>query len=129
MHPKFDKDSLVTFGKHFDFINGGTKGNEIEIGNYTRVSLKPLELGSSEGLSTSGDFTVSRNVLVNFKNKEAYEHPGEYLLPYFDGSEISFDPPAPLSTIELVHYTNDKKHAGYIRPVIKSLDYKAYIRT
>lgn len=52
---------------------------------------------------------------------------GQSFLPYFDPVEVTFDKPAPISMIELIHYTNDERYAGFIRPFIKSIDYKNVI--
>jgi len=34
-----------------------------------------------------------------------------------------------LSGLTFVHYTNDENYAGYIKPVISSLDYRKYFNT
>lgn len=49
---------------------------------------------------------------------------GQSFGPFFDGSDIEFDSVAPISGIGLIHYTNDKDYAGYIRPTISSLNYQ-----
>jgi hypothetical protein len=99
------------------------KGEDIEIKNRNRVSFEPFD----PVLKWPGSKKTSRNVSINFKNNETYVEAGAYLLPYFDGSEVTFDLPAPLSTIELAHIAIGQNHAGYILPIIKSLNYKTFI--
>lgn len=52
---------------------------------------------------------------------------GQSFIPYFDATEVGFNSAAPISSIALIHYTNDAKYAGFIRPSIRSLNYKKFI--
>lgn len=73
------------------------------------------------------NFTVSRDVIVRFQKSDERTDAGQSFVPFFDPIEATFDPPAPLSMIELIHYTNDAKYSGFIRPLIKSLDYRKFL--
>lgn len=70
---------------------------------------------------------VSKNVKFAFVKSDEETDAGQSFLPYFDPSDVTFDQPAPLSMIEFAHYTNNEDYAGYIRPIIKSLDYRKFI--
>lgn len=65
------------------------------------------------------------NFNLKFKTSGEATDAGQSFLPYFDSTGISFDPPAPLSSIGLSHVTNDNEYAGFVKPTIKSLDYAA----
>ena len=45
------------------------------------------------------------------------------MVPYFDSTDITFDMKTPLGGIGFLHHTNNDRYAGYIRPVILSLNY------
>lgn len=47
-----------------------------------------------------------------------------FMKPFFDGSDIVFEPSVPLSGGGLLHYTNDSNYAGLIAPFLKTLKYR-----
>jgi len=81
------------------------------------------------GLSSGRKFTIGRNRRVEFGISNEDEDAGQSFVPYFDGNEVTFDIKSPLSGITLIHYTNDVNYAGFIRPVIRSLDYRKLFST
>lgn len=50
------------------------------------------------------------------------QHP--FMRPFFDGTDVHFEPKVPLSGGGLMHYTNDDNHAGLIIPFLKTMKYK-----
>jgi len=118
--------SLSIIGRELLDFNKGTLGKEI---------TKPTDKTDSffnaydkiPGLSTTNTlYTVRRNARVTFSLSNEKADAGQSFVPYFDGNEVSFNIKAPLSGLTFVHYTNDENHAGYIKPVISSLDYRKY---
>jgi hypothetical protein len=47
-------------------------------------------------------------------------------VPYLDGTEATFEIASPLSNIKFIHFTNDDEHAGFIKPIIQSMDYRKH---
>ncbi|CRL00495.1 CLUMA_CG013756, isoform A [Clunio marinus] len=63
---------------------------------------------------------------TQFFSKEARGPKGQhpFMRPFFDGSDISFEPKVPLSGAGLMHYTNDDNFAGLFAPFLKTMKYK-----
>jgi len=75
-------------------------------------------------------FTIERTTkgepvsTVNFVASE--DEGGQATVPYFDGSSVELDMPIPLSGIGFIHYRNSG-HSGFIRPILKTFNYKHLI--
>jgi hypothetical protein len=112
--------------KLVDFNRGilGSEENVNSVGNY-RYDASDL----IPGLSSGKRFTIGKNRRVSFGISNEDEDAGQSFVPYFDGNEVTFDIKSPLTGISLIHYTNDPKYAGFIRPVIRSLDYRKLFST
>ena len=50
---------------------------------------------------------------------------GQSMVPYFDSTDIAFDVRSPLGGIGFFHHSSSSDYAGYIRPIIYSLDYRS----
>jgi hypothetical protein len=129
---KFDRDNgirLKVFVRTIENFKDGKLGIIEYDSNNNEGSLhRKKVVGTKVGLkSNDNQFKVSKNVRILFVRSDEEADAGQSFLPYFDPSYVTFDQPAPLSMIELVHYTNNDDYAGYIRPVIKSLDYRKFI--
>lgn len=74
--------------------------------------------------TNTGRFIVSHDGAVEFQMTSEESDAGQNFAPFFDGSDVGFDSVAPISSVGLIHYTNDKDYAGYIRPTISSLNYR-----
>lgn len=69
---------------------------------------------------------ITENVAVDF-TLSGEDDFGQSCVPYFDGSDVMFGVKVPLSDVTFVHYTNDDDYGGYIRPVLKSIDYNYFV--
>lgn len=105
--------------------------NEVET-DYTRLSA-----GKHGYLSENSDnFIVSgeeSKVFIQlrkfpkqqfFSKENGPKAQSPFMKPFFDGSDIVFEPSVPLSGGGLLHYTNDSNHAGLIAPFLKTMKYK-----
>jgi len=110
------------------YFNRGILGEEYI--KQSHDAAKTFDMfGKIEGLSSSTNFTVRNITKIKFStSSEGYDN-GQSFVPYFDGNAVTMDIKAPLSGIGLIQYTNDWTFAGYIRPVLKSLDYRKYFST
>lgn len=120
--------SWSIYGRKIVDFNKGVMGNEDEIqsasssGSLNAENLIP-------GLSSGKKFSTRNNIKVIFGISNEDNDAGQSFVPYFDGTNITFDISAPLSGISLIHYTNDVNYAGYIRPVLRSLNYRKLFKT
>jgi hypothetical protein len=123
-----DRLKMEAYGDSIDFIRGVLYGNEYHSGEEgANFNHNP---GSYEGISssTNNKFIVTRNHRINFRHETSSEYSGYgKVTPFFDTSEVKFDQPAPITSIQLIHYTNDVNYAGYIRPIIKSFNYTGIV--
>lgn len=71
-------------------------------------------------------FMDKTNVNIKFKDSDLVTDAAQSFVPYFDDAEISFAPPAPISSIGFRYLTNDYSYAGFVKLTINSLDYKAF---
>lgn len=118
------------YGKTLLSFENGTLGSDWFYHRQLPTPYKRLGIGKKVGIKPqNSNFVVSKNVWIVFRKSDEETDAGQSFVPYFDPTEATFDPPAPLSTIELVHYTNDPNYAGYVRPMIKSIDYRKFIGT
>ena len=118
--------SLKLFGRSLNFTAGTL--SEIESEAVDQANRSELNYGGRPDIRL-GNFQLTQKTNYNFKFKmsdETYDA-GQSFVPYFDATAITFDPPAPISSIGLSHFTNDDEYAGLVRPTIKSLDYQAFI--
>lgn len=101
--------------------------------NYERLEARNRKLsylkGDSDNFKVSAEETRLYMTLRNFETKISSkvngpkaQHP--FMKPFFDGSNICFEPKVPFSGIRLMHYTNDDNHAGLIMPYLKTMKYK-----
>jgi hypothetical protein len=60
---------------------------------------------------------------IDFNYSTEETDAGQTFVPFFDGDDVTFTHPAPISGMGLIHYTNDPKYAGYIWPIIETMDY------
>lgn len=74
--------------------------------------------------TNTGRIVVSHDGAVKFQMTSEESDAGQNFAPFFDGSDVGFDSVAPISGVGLIHYTNGKDYAGYIRPTISSLNYR-----
>lgn len=80
------------------------------------------------GLDESSDkFKINKKLLIEFGLSNEEADAGQSFVPYFDGSDITFDVKSPLSGLGLFHYTRHSDYAGYIRPTLQSLNYENFI--
>lgn len=113
-----------------------TKHNELFL-NAIETNCERLEAGNkkisylkedNDNFKVSGEETRLYVTLKNFskiwstENGPKAQHP--FMKPFFDGSDIHFEPKVPLSGIGLMHYTNDDNYAGLIVPYLKTMKYK-----
>lgn len=73
-------------------------------------------------------FKVTKKGAVRFRRSDARTDAAQTMVPFFDGSDIVFDKPAPISSIGLFHYTNHITRAGFVTPLIRSLNYKKLMK-
>lgn len=66
-----------------------------------------------------------RTVEFGISNEKA--DAGQSYVPYFDGSSVTLDVKGPLKGLGFVHYTNNQNYSGYIKPFVKTLDYKDFV--
>lgn len=100
-----------------------TNYEKFEPGNRKLSYLKE----ESDNFKVSGEESRVYVTLRNFsiwskENGPKAQHP--FMKPFFDGSDIHFEPKVPLSGIGLMHYTNDDNHAGLIVPYLKTMKYQ-----
>lgn len=114
----------------------GTKHTELLLNaietNYERLDAGNRKLSylkeDSDNFKVSGEETRVYVTLRHFskifskENGPKAQHP--FMKPFFDGSDIHFEPKVPLSGIGLMHYTNDDSHAGLIVPYLKTMKYR-----
>lgn len=67
------------------------------------------------------------NTVIKFGVSNQEADIGQTFVPFFDGVDVTFDFVSPLSGLGLLHYTNDDKYAGYIRPYLRSFNYNHYL--
>jgi hypothetical protein len=118
--------SLSIIGRELLDFKNSTLGSEIvkntgSIDKFFNAYDKIPELSKTNTL-----YTVRMNARVSFSISNEKADAGQSFVPYFDGSEVSFNIKSPLSGLTFVHYTNDESYAGYVKPVISSLDYRKY---
>ena len=80
------------------------------------------------GIDTSKlKYDVTSKARVSFDKSNEKKDAGQTYLPFFDARSIESAIPAPLSGLELIHYTtksdNDGEYAGYIAPRISTIHY------
>lgn len=116
---------LTTIARRVANYSTGTLGEDdyrMAIFEDTRTTLDTTN--KIPGLNREGKWKITRHAHFQFERSVEYKDAGQSLLPYFDGTPITFNIPSPLGGIELFHYTNDVNYAGYIRPNLISFDYK-----
>ena len=75
------------------------------------------------GTSSQKGNTFRSNIMLNIYNINHLADAGQSTVPYFDSTDITFDIKTPLGGIGFFHHTSNSDYAGYIRPVILSLNY------
>lgn len=119
---------MHVYGKQILDFAKGTLGSVQLLSNGTSNDMN-VDFGNVPMLSKYSDkFEIKNEGCFQFKKSNEEADAGQSFLPYFDPVEANFDRPGPLSVIKLIHYTNDEKHAGFIRPFIKSIDYKKLMK-
>jgi hypothetical protein len=121
--------NLHLFGRELLDFNLGILGKQID--ETGRLPSSYVNMNNTiPGLRFSNNnFKITNNAIIEFGVSNEEMDVGQSFVPYFDGSDITFDVKAPLSGIGLIYYTNDYNYAGYIRPVVNCLDYRKYIET
>lgn len=120
-----DKVSLKLFGRSFGFTTGIMSVAESEA--VDSKSQHGWDIGGRPELNAGNSFlTQTTNYNFKFRMSDEKFDAGQSFVPYFDSTAISFDLPAPLSSIGLSRLRNDHNYAGFVRPTIKSLDYTAF---
>lgn len=81
--------------------------------------------GKTPGLASNNlEYKVEKKdrliVLTQKKNENS-------TFPFFDTTSMTYDTKSPLGGIGVFYYTNDVKHAGFIRPYLVPLDYKSFL--
>lgn len=118
---------MEVYGRELSLLEGTLNGDEVSAGDGG--DYQTLSTGNRVGIgSKENRQNVSRDVKIYFKKSDERSDAGQSYVPHFDPTEVTFNEPAPLSMIELVHYTDFSDYAGFIRPVVKSLDYRRFIR-
>jgi hypothetical protein len=119
---------LQIFGRTISNFTEGTLSAEEETvtSTITNDNRKPGRvIGIKEDVT---DFTVLNSGKLQFQQSDAITDAGQNFVPYFDANDVSFQSPAPISSIGLIHYTNDKLHSGYIKPTLKSVYFGIYAK-
>lgn len=118
--------ALQIYGRSIINFSEGLMGEEtIALKNSDR---NYIEHGSKTGvLSQEPNYMINSNNLLKFVKSDLTQDAGQNFVPYFDDNEIALEQPAPLSSIGLMHYTNHRDYAGFIRVVIKSFHYEEFI--
>lgn len=120
----FNGIRLKIHGKKLEFTEGSLGNSAEATGNLNGINIM---IGNNTGLDKgSSSFQTKSNCDVQFRKSDEETDAGQNFVPYFDGTAVIFDQPAPISSIGLIHYTNNQTYAGYIRPIIKSIDYSMY---
>lgn len=118
---------MKVYGKILESFEDGILGN-VEYLAPSKNRYRQLSIGNQPGLkSKDRSFTVSQDVWLEFGKSDEGTDAAQTFVPYFDSYSATFDPPAPISMVNLIHVTNNGDHAGFIRPWVKSLDYKKFI--
>ncbi|CAO1337283.1 unnamed protein product [Diamesa serratosioi] len=128
----FYKDGLTVSIKIFghvldDFVMGTLDTSIASVQQwFVLASIGEMSIeGKIVGLRDNFmDFTRTTRKTIKFGVSDEKTDAGQSFVPYFDGADIQFDKPAPLSGLGFMHYTNDVSYAGYIRPYIMSFKYK-----
>lgn len=115
------------FGKNIESFSLGKMGEEM-----SKDAVDADKFKSCHGLipklkESNNIYTVLKNVIVQFGISNEKEDAGQSFVPYFDGSNVTMSVQAPLSGLGFLHFTNDLKYAGYIKPYIKSLNYRKFV--
>lgn len=121
-------DALKLYGRRL--VKPELKSMESEVNilmsdNFKNVIEKNLESKIPGIADHSGSFVIAKgNTFVKFgASSEAVDF-GQTFVPFFDGVDEVFDVPSPLSGIGFLHYTNDDRYAGFIKPSVKSFDFR-----
>lgn len=69
----------------------------------------------------------ANNTFIIFGASNEVADVGQTFVPFFDGVAVTFDSPSPLSGVGLMHYTNSKDFAGYLRPFLRSFNYAEHL--
>lgn len=108
--------------------SSGRVYNENEILHFRKLEGTKVGLdGGNRRYIVKG--SVKKNswdYMIQFIASDFDTDRGQTLVPFFDGNNIELDIPRPLSGIGFILYTN-AGHAGYIRPVLKTFNYKFLI--
>jgi hypothetical protein len=127
---KFDGEfglSLHVFKKNISsFASGTLENDEIE-----DIPLKEHEIDfqTKTGLEPNlNSYTITKKGAIRFRRSHETQDAAQTMVPFFDGSDIVFDKPAPISSIGLFRFTNHITRAGFITPAIRSLNYKKLMR-
>ncbi|CAO1373741.1 unnamed protein product [Diamesa hyperborea] len=119
---------LKVFGKEHSNLEGTLNDNEKEyISQNSDVHSIIDKIPKLK--EDSKKFTKIIDKAIQFEVSNDDEDAGQSFVPYLDGSDIEFDVKAPLSGIGFMYYTNDDYYAGYIRPYLKSFNYKSFAKT
>lgn len=90
--------------------SSGNVTNKLGVGLHNDIFHKNKYIFNSEGA-------------INFDYSTEITDAGQSFVPYFDGDDVTFTHAAPISGIGIIHYTNDPEYAGYIWPIIETMDY------
>jgi hypothetical protein len=72
-------------------------------------------------------FVLKKSGKLEFLKSDDATDAGQNLVPYFDANDVEFYSRGPITSVGLIHYTNDEIFAGYIKPTIKSLDWSILV--
>ncbi|CAO1352978.1 unnamed protein product [Diamesa tonsa] len=117
---------LRVFSKKFQSFFRGRISDTEEIlydnENKTRIYCQdkmPLISKRPGKISTNWKYDVF------FGTSNQVSDAGQTMVPFFDTTDITFNVKAPLGGIGFFHHSSSSDYAGYIRPIIYSLDYKS----
>jgi hypothetical protein len=125
---------LKIFGQKVEYGKlGKTFQNSLKLGDYSNMVKKNFR-GKIPGLreKSTANMTVSRSTkdkkfIIEF-DISSYDYDiGQSFVPFFDAEKTKIDKSVPLSGIELMHYTNDRKYAGFIKPYLIAAHFKDLI--
>ncbi|CAO1331992.1 unnamed protein product [Diamesa serratosioi] len=117
--------SIQIFGQVLNDFEKGILDTSISTESDNGLTFVKSIEGKIVGLRDNFmDFKRTSKKTIHFGVSDEKTDAGQSFVPYFDGTNIEFDKPAPLSGLGFLHYSNDDSYAGYIRPYIRSFKYK-----
>lgn len=71
--------------------------------------------------------TVTKNKTLRFGLSNEEADAGQSFVPFFDGSDVSTENRIPLAGIGLLHFTDNRDYAGYVKPYLITLNLNAFM--